>query len=80
MINIVIVEDNENIRVGLQMLIEGTNDYHCAGAYEDCESMFVEVQNIAPDVVLMDIDLPGMSGIEGIKKLRKIFLPKSKKK
>ena len=73
MINVIIVEDNENIRNGLEMLIEGTEDYHCAGAFGDCESMLQEVENIMPDVVLMDIDLPGMSGIEGIKKLRQIY-------
>lgn len=73
MINVILVEDNENIRNGLKMLIEGTEDFHCAGAYGDCESMLHEVEEIIPDVVLMDIDLPGMSGIEGIKKLRKIY-------
>ena len=73
MIKVVIVEDSEKIRLGLKMLIDGTSEYECVGDYETCESMFEEVEELKPDVVLMDIDLPGMSGIEGIKKLRLIF-------
>jgi len=73
MIKVVIVEDNDTIRLGLKMLIEGTPDYVCEGVYPDCESMFLDIKNLKPDVVLMDIDLPGMSGIEGIIKLRKIY-------
>ena len=72
-IKVIIVEDNDNIRLGLQLLIDGTEEYSCKGVYTDCESMLEEVEDIIPDVVLMDIDLPGMSGIEGIRKLRKIY-------
>jgi DNA-binding NarL/FixJ family response regulator len=73
MIKVVIVEDNDTIRLGLKMLIDGTPDYSCEGAYSDCESMFLDIKKLEPDVVLMDIDLPGMSGIDGIIRLRKIY-------
>lgn len=73
MIKVVIVEDSEKIRLGLKMLIDGTSSYKCVGDYETCESMFEEVEKLKPDVVMMDIDLPGMSGIDGIRKLRQIF-------
>jgi DNA-binding NarL/FixJ family response regulator len=73
MIKVVIVEDSEKIRLGLKMLIDGTSAYKCIGNYETCEDMFEEVEELKPDVVLMDIDLPGMSGIDGIRKLRQIF-------
>jgi len=72
-VKVLIVEDNDNIRLGLKMLIDGTDGYSITGVYSDCESMFKEVEKIEPDVVLMDIDLPGMSGIEGIKRLNTIF-------
>lgn len=73
MVKVVIVEDNENIRFGLKMLINGTEGYNCVGDFNDCESMFQVIEKLEPNVVLMDIDLPGMSGIEGIRRLRTIF-------
>ncbi|MBZ0180481.1 MAG: response regulator transcription factor [Melioribacteraceae bacterium] len=72
-VKVLIVEDNENIRLGLKMLIDGTPDFSCVGDYSNCEDMLKEVESLKPDIVLMDIDLPGMSGIEGIKQVRKIF-------
>ncbi|MBU2493169.1 MAG: response regulator transcription factor [Bacteroidetes bacterium] len=72
MINVVIVEDSNTIRDGLKILIEGTEGYNCAAAFRDCESLLEKVRDIKFDVVLMDIDLPGMSGIEGIKRLKEI--------
>jgi DNA-binding NarL/FixJ family response regulator len=73
MVKVIIVEDVENIRMGLKLLIDGTVDFKCVGDFENCEQMFKKVNSLEPDVVLMDIDLPGMSGIDGIRKLRGIF-------
>jgi len=67
MINVAIVEDNNTIRDGLAALINGTEGFKCIGAYIDCESFLVELIKKEPDVVLMDIALPGISGIEGVK-------------
>ncbi len=72
MIKVVIVEDNTTIREGLAALISGTSGYECISAYGDCESFLQELPNIEVDVALMDIGLPGMNGIEGVKKARKI--------
>ena len=74
MVKVVVVEDNNTIRNGLKLLIDGTDGYSCPSVFSDCESMLEQIENIRPDVLLMDIDLPGMSGIEGIKKV-KILLP-----
>ena len=70
MIHVAIVEDDHDIRQTLALIIEGTPGYSCAKAYEDCESAIDELLSYRPDVVLMDINLPGMSGIEGVKKLK----------
>lgn len=72
MINVVIVEDNKNIREGLAALINGTEGFKCQGAYSDCESFLKDIDSLKMDVVLMDIALPGMNGIEGVKKAKKI--------
>ncbi len=72
MINVVIVEDNKNIREGLAALINGTEGFKCQGAYSDCESFLRDIDSLKMDVVLMDIALPGMNGIEGVKKAKKI--------
>lgn len=67
-IKIEIVEDNDTIRTGLAALIDGTNGYKCIGSYRDCESFLSELYSKNVDVVLMDIGLPGINGIEGVKK------------
>lgn len=74
MIKVAIVEDNNTIREGLAALIRGTENYSCVGAYVDCESYLEDMKTKKSDVVLMDIRLPGISGIEGVKKA-KVFDP-----
>jgi DNA-binding NarL/FixJ family response regulator len=71
MINIVIVEDNKTIREGLSILINATDGMKCVAHYKSCEKMLEYFEDDAPDLMLMDIGLPGMSGIEGIKEVKK---------
>ncbi len=73
MINVVIVEDKQFIREGLEMLLESNDDFNCIGAYSNCESMLENLEENDPDVIIMDIGLPGMSGIEGTKQVKKIL-------
>ncbi len=68
MINVAIVEDNNVIREGLAALINGTAGYTCIGAFANCETFLNKLSSLSVDVVLMDIGLPGMNGIEGVKK------------
>jgi DNA-binding NarL/FixJ family response regulator len=76
MITITIIEDDDDFRESLAILINKRADFHCTSAYPDCESALQNIERDAPDVILMDIGLPGMSGIEGTQKIKK-RLPES---
>lgn len=70
MIHVAIIEDDNEIRTTLALIIDGTPGFSCMFSYSDCETGIPEIIKHKPDVVLMDINLPGMTGIEGVKKLR----------
>jgi len=71
-IKVIVVEDNDTIREGLKILIDGTKGYSCLAAFPDCELLLRSFKNLNPDILLIDIGLPGMNGIEGIKKVKSI--------
>jgi DNA-binding NarL/FixJ family response regulator len=73
LIAVAIVEDDDDIRAGLAKLIDRTKGFSCVCAYRDCETALPEIANDKPDVVLMDIQLPGMSGIAGVQRLKEIL-------
>jgi DNA-binding NarL/FixJ family response regulator len=68
-----IVEDRRDIREGLMMLIDGTPGYRCTGSYRSMEEALDRIAADTPDVVLCDIGLPGMSGIDGIRVLKERY-------
>ena len=72
-IHVAIVEDDDEIRQTLALIINGTPGYHCKHTFIDCESAIKELPNLYVNVVLMDIELPGITGIEGIKILKPLI-------
>ena len=69
-IRVAIIEDRRDIREGLAMLINGTEGYRCTDAFRSMEEALESLDRSLPDVALVDIGLPGMSGIEGISILK----------
>jgi len=69
-IRVAIVEDRREIRDGLATIISGTPGFRCTGAYRSMEEALDSIDGNLPDVVLNDIGLPGMSGIDGIRILK----------
>lgn len=65
-----IVEDQREIREGLAALVGGTPGYECTGAFRSVEDALRELPRQPPQVLLLDVGLPGMSGIEGIPLLK----------
>lgn len=73
MIRVALVEDDERIRTNLITLLEQSDGYRCVGAYPDAETALKDMQNKSPEIVLMDINLPGMDGIECTNKLKEMM-------
>lgn len=74
MIRVALVEDDEKIRSNLILLLEESKGFRCVGAYPDAESALKDMPNKSPEIVLMDINLPNMDGIE-CTSLLKIKMP-----
>ncbi|UZR93381.1 response regulator transcription factor [Chondrinema litorale] len=70
---VVIIEDNEVVKDGFALLINSMEGYDVSGKFADCESAIKSIQQSQPEVILMDIDLPGMNGIEGTRKIKKMY-------
>jgi DNA-binding NarL/FixJ family response regulator len=73
MIKVAVFDDNKPRRELLEMLLNSTSDMSCTGAFEDCRFVIKDLMQNIPDVVLMDIDMPHVNGIEGLQLLRKQF-------
>jgi DNA-binding NarL/FixJ family response regulator len=74
-IRIAVVDDDKTVREGLQMLLNGSPGFTCVAGYGNGEDAVVGLPAVSPDVVLMDINLPGISGIECILALKEQKVP-----
>ncbi|MEO8211299.1 MAG: response regulator transcription factor [bacterium] len=76
-LKIAVFDDNKPRREMLQMLIDSTEEFLCTGAFEDCSNIVKNIAANTPDIILMDIDMPNVNGIEGLILIKEKF-PKIK--
>jgi DNA-binding NarL/FixJ family response regulator len=67
---VALVEDQRPLREGLAALVDGTPGYRVVGSYESMEAALAGLTAARPEVMLLDIELPGMSGIEGVREVK----------
>ncbi|MPZ21278.1 MAG: response regulator [Luteitalea sp.] len=72
-IRVAVVEDDWETRDGLQELINGAQGFRCIGAYRTLEDALERLSERAPDVLLLDVHLPGISGSEGVRLVREEY-------
>ena len=70
MIKLLVYEDNPQLREGLTMLINGSDGFEVLASFKNCNNVLAEIKDYNPDVILMDIDMPGTNGLAGLKQIR----------
>ncbi len=73
LIHVAIIDDDAEIRAGLQWMIEHSEGFLCTGAYGGCDDAMKKLENDPPDVILMDIGMPGKTGIECVGAVKERF-------
>lgn len=71
-IHIAIIEDDDEIRQTLALIIKGTNGFFCSATFPDSESALAQIKDLVVDVMLVDIELPGITGIEAVTKIKQL--------
>ena len=73
MIRVVIFDDNTQLRDTMFKLIDGSEGFTCSGAFANCKDVLAKVEATQPDVILMDIQMPVISGIEAVRLIKQNF-------
>ena len=69
-VRVAIFEDRKTVREAISLLVKGTPGLELAGAFPDCNNLLKNISEVSPEVVLMDIEMPGMNGIDAVKLLK----------
>jgi len=72
-LRVAVFEDNHPLREMLFQLINGTPEMSCVGAFPDAANLVRKIEQCTPEVILMDIDMPGISGIEAVSVIKEKF-------
>jgi DNA-binding NarL/FixJ family response regulator len=70
-IKVAVFDDNDTLRDSITLLLAEIQDLEIVGSYSHCLDVVENLKETKPDVVIMDIDMPGMNGIDGVKQIRK---------
>ncbi|HMV09916.1 MAG TPA: response regulator transcription factor [Cyclobacteriaceae bacterium] len=70
---VVIVEDDPGIREAYQIIINGSRGYETAATYGNVEALLKDIYKVLPDIVIMDVGLPGINGVEGTFQIKKVL-------
>jgi DNA-binding NarL/FixJ family response regulator len=70
---VLIVEDDQEIRNSFVLIVNSSQKFHVINAYGSCEEALSNMNHDKPEIVLMDIELPGMNGIQGVKHIKEKF-------
>lgn len=72
-VTIAIVEDSPGLRRNLETIVQRADGFECVGAFDDGEKAVAEIPALRPRVVLMDINLPGMSGVQCVERIAQVL-------
>ena len=72
-IRVTVFEDSKLVRESFEAILNGTEGYICTGAFAGCNDLAHDIERSRPDVVLMDIEMKGVNGIEATKKIREKY-------
>ncbi len=71
--NLIIFEDNKRLRQSLEMLLNDEANFNVVGSFSNCDNALYEVEKSKAELIVMDIDMPGIGGVEGVKQIKAYF-------